>query len=143
MNRPDVPAAETTLTQDLIYAIRYYLSRRRVLIVLVAVLLGIGAALNWSWLVAMGIAPLLIAVAPCAVMCALGLCVHRNMGSSCSTDSNASHRSRPPARGEKSAMDGLEAVGPLRRSDGRERLPSPPHGQEQGPDWKPPRASSE
>lgn len=32
-------------------------------------LLGAGLALNWNWLVAAGIAPLLVALAPCAVMC--------------------------------------------------------------------------
>jgi hypothetical protein len=36
-----------------------------------------GLALNWSWLVAVGIAPLLLALAPCAAMCALGLCAHK------------------------------------------------------------------
>jgi hypothetical protein len=38
-----------------------------------AVLIG-GAALNWSWLVAVGLAPILLALAPCAMMCAVGLC---------------------------------------------------------------------
>jgi membrane protein DedA with SNARE-associated domain len=35
--------------------------------------LGAGLALNWSWPVAAGVAPLLVALAPCAAMCALGL----------------------------------------------------------------------
>lgn len=39
-----------------------------------------GAALNWSWLVAVGIAPLLLAIAPCAAMCALGLCMKPGAG---------------------------------------------------------------
>ncbi len=34
-----------------------------------------GLALNWSWLVAAGIAPTVLSLAPCAVMCALGLCM--------------------------------------------------------------------
>ena len=37
--------------------------------------LGLGLALNWSWLVAAGIAPLILGLAPCAAMCALGLCM--------------------------------------------------------------------
>lgn len=37
-------------------------------------------AWQWSWLVALGVAPLLISAAPCLAMCALGLCMHR-MGS--------------------------------------------------------------
>ena len=32
------------------------------------------AAFNWSWLVALGIAPILVAVLPCLAMCALSLC---------------------------------------------------------------------
>lgn len=48
--------------------------RRTWLVLALALLVG-GAALNWSWLVAAGIAPLLLAFAPCAAMCALGLCM--------------------------------------------------------------------
>ena len=32
---------------------------------------------QWSWLVAIGVAPLLISAAPCLGMCALGMCMHR------------------------------------------------------------------
>ena len=43
--------------------------------------LGVGAAaglfLGWEWLVAVGAASLIVAVAPCLVMCALGLCMSR------------------------------------------------------------------
>ncbi|RFC63824.1 hypothetical protein [Mesorhizobium denitrificans] len=34
---------------------------------------------RWDWLVAAGLASLVLAVLPCAVMCALGVCMHRNM----------------------------------------------------------------
>ncbi len=45
-------------------------------IVLGAVALAVGgAALGWPWLVALGVAPILLSLAPCAVMCALGLCM--------------------------------------------------------------------
>jgi hypothetical protein len=57
----------------------------------------IGAALNWSWLVAVGIAPLLLTVLPCAVMCGLGLCMHRMAGSSCSTSSRRPDHPGTPA----------------------------------------------
>ena len=36
------------------------------------------AALNWSWLAAAGIVPIVLAVFPCAMICALHLCAHRN-----------------------------------------------------------------
>jgi hypothetical protein len=47
-----------------------------------AFVLIVGASLNWGWLVAAGIDPILIAVAPCAIMCALGLCAMKMMRSS-------------------------------------------------------------
>jgi hypothetical protein len=78
-------SSETTLTQDLLHAARYYLGGRRGLILLAAVAIITGLALNWSWLVAAGIAPILLGVLPCLAMCALGLCMHRAGGKSCST----------------------------------------------------------
>lgn len=48
---------------------------RRIWLALAALALVSGAALNWSWLAAAGIAPVLLAFAPCAAMCALGLCM--------------------------------------------------------------------
>jgi hypothetical protein len=48
---------------------------RRTWLVLAALALVGGAAMNWSWLVAIGVAPLLLALAPCAAMCAIGVCI--------------------------------------------------------------------
>lgn len=42
---------------------------------------AIGLAVNWSWLVAAGVAPLILSLGPCAVMCALGLCMNMSNGS--------------------------------------------------------------
>ncbi len=36
---------------------------------------GGGLALGWDWLSAVGIAPLIVATAPCLIMCALGMCM--------------------------------------------------------------------
>lgn len=69
-------------------AARSYFGSRRGLIVLALAALASGVALNWSWLVAAGVAPILLAVAPCAVMCALGLCMSKMTGRSCSTESS-------------------------------------------------------
>lgn len=103
---------ETSLTQDLIHAVRYYLGGRRGLILLTLAALGIGVALNWSWLVAVGIAPLLLAVAPCAVMCALGLCMNKAMGKSCSTESGSADQSRLQAKPEEVITDGSKQSEP-------------------------------
>jgi hypothetical protein len=61
-----------------------YFASRTALIALSAVVLSAAAFLNWGWLVAAGIAPVILAVAPCVAMCALGLCASRMGGKSCS-----------------------------------------------------------
>ncbi len=43
---------------------------------------GAGLALNWDWLTAVGAAPILLSLLPCAAMCALGLCM-RGASSAC------------------------------------------------------------
>ncbi|WP_082809970.1 hypothetical protein [Labrenzia sp. CP4] len=79
-----------SLSRDLLYALRYYFGNRRALLVLAGLVIGTGLALNWSWLAAVGIAPILISLLPCLAMCALGLCMNRSGSKSCSTaESNA------------------------------------------------------
>lgn len=51
-----------------------WLSRRRALILAAVAVAAAGAWLGWPWLVAAGIAPILVVLAPCAVMCAVGAC---------------------------------------------------------------------
>lgn len=55
-----------------------------------------GLALNWSWLVAVGAAPLILSFGPCAAMCALGLCM--NMPGHSKTPADAHRDSAPPAQ---------------------------------------------
>jgi hypothetical protein len=43
-------------------------------VAVVAAVTGPGLYLNWPAIVALGIAPLILSFAPCALMCALGLC---------------------------------------------------------------------
>jgi hypothetical protein len=50
------------------------LGNRNLWLALAAVLLIAGLALNWNWLAAAGIAPLLLVLLPCGAMCALHLC---------------------------------------------------------------------
>jgi hypothetical protein len=90
MSSPETPSAtRPSLAQDWLHALRYWLRGPRGLAALVLSALVIGAALNWSWLVAAGVAPLLLTVLPCAVMCGLGLCMNKIAGGSCSTSSSA------------------------------------------------------
>src|SRR5674476_1486478 len=77
---PSTDTSDRSLARDVLDAARYHLGGRRTLFVLAAVLIVGGIALNWGWLVAAGLAPILIAILPCAVMCALGLCMHKIAG---------------------------------------------------------------
>jgi hypothetical protein len=67
--------AEPSLWREARDIARYYLGNRWVLVALGTGVLVAGIALNWSWLVAAGIAPILISVLPCLVMCGLGFCM--------------------------------------------------------------------
>jgi hypothetical protein len=80
--------AAPSLARDLAHAARYYLGGRRGLLILAGAVVVAGAALNWNWLAAVGVAPLLLSLLPCAAMCALGLCMSR-MGGSCSLQDGA------------------------------------------------------
>jgi len=97
MSSPEMAGAtKSSLTQDWLSALRYWLRGRNGVIAAIMLAVGIGAALNWSWLVAVGIAPLLLAVLPCAVMCGLGLCMSKMMGGSCSVSSESPDQSSRP-----------------------------------------------
>lgn len=76
----DTKSADASLARSWLQFARYYLANRRVLLAIGALVLIVAALLNWGWLAAVGIAPILIAVAPCAIMCALGLCAMKMMG---------------------------------------------------------------
>ncbi len=110
-------ATETSLTQDFIYAARYYLGGRRSLILLTVAALGAGAALNWGWLVAIGVAPLLLVFAPCAAMCVFGHRMNKATGKSLSREAETTERSQPHAGADSSVRVG---------SNDLESLPEPP-----------------
>jgi hypothetical protein len=55
-------------------ALRPWLVNRWVLAIAGLAVVGSGLALGWSWLTAIGVAPLVVSTAPCLVMCAFGAC---------------------------------------------------------------------
>jgi hypothetical protein len=63
-------------------------SRRSGLIAAGVTVIG-GFAFGWPWLVAVGVAPLLISVLPCVAMCAIGVCMMRGGSKSCVDGGNA------------------------------------------------------
>jgi len=62
---------------------RAVLGNRIFWLALAAGALIVGLALNWSWLVAAGAAPLLLSVLPCFAMCAVHLCAREGAGGGC------------------------------------------------------------
>lgn len=128
MNKP--PSIDTTnasLARDLGHAARYYLGRPRVLLTLAAIAIVAGLAFNWNWLVAAGLAPILISVLPCLVMCALGAC----MMCRSSENQSAAVRDAPEAESRPTARAVAATDQP---STGAHVSASPPHsGETAGP----------
>lgn len=60
---------------------------RRGLILAAMAAIAAGLWMNWGWMTAIGAAPLILAIAPCAVMCGLGLCMTGG-SKSCGSKSN-------------------------------------------------------
>ena len=104
--------AEVPLSRLGLNLARYYLGNRWVLVALGAGVLLAGIALNWSWLVAAGIAPILLSTLPCLVMCGLGLCTLCRSSEKQSTPSRdaADAAISPPAPGI-AKIDEVSAIG--------------------------------
>lgn len=75
-----IRATEVSRRSDVLSAIRHRLTGRLGIVVAAATVVVAGLAFKWSWLVAVGVAPLLVTALPCVAMCALGLCMHRMTG---------------------------------------------------------------
>ena len=75
-NSQPTTTAEGSLGRDVLYAVRYYLRNRWTLVVLASIAIVIGLASGgWGWLVAAGLAPILLATLPCLIMCGFGVCM--------------------------------------------------------------------
>ncbi len=85
MSRSQSRSTSVSLAQGMVNAIWPFMGGKRGLIILAIGMAGGGMAMNWGWLVAVGMAPILLAVLPCAAMCALGLCMNKGGGKSCSS----------------------------------------------------------
>lgn len=76
-----------------------WLRNRWVVVLGVFALAGAGLALGWPWLVALGLAPVVLAVLPCAAMCGLGLCMMGGKDSkSCHTQADTPEPEARPSR---------------------------------------------
>ena len=77
-NTINAPYAPLALGAVVRYRLRTACARigaRRIAIALGLAAAATGITFSWGWLTAIGVAPVLVAVAPCAAMCAVGLCM--------------------------------------------------------------------
>ena len=87
MLNTDVSAIQTLEYEQPHSAPRSFISRlmerlrwQSALLVAGIVVVGTGMALNWDWLTAMGAAPIILSLAPCALMCSVGICCRKKAG---------------------------------------------------------------
>ena len=117
MTVPNTPletprAGDSSLVRDILAASKYGIYRLRArlgtrgLVVLGAAAIAAGLALNWSWLVAIGAAPLLLTALPCVAMCALGICMMPK-----GERSHEDHRGAEDAHPENSAPPAKDRAG--------------------------------
>lgn len=66
-----------------------WITRPRLMAIGGTAVVGAGLALNWTWLTAIGAAPILLSLLPCAAMCALGLCMRGGGTKSCGANGDA------------------------------------------------------
>jgi hypothetical protein len=75
--------------RSLLEGARRHLGGRRSLWLIAGLALATGLALKWNWLVAAGVAPVIVSLLPCAAMCALGFCAHKMSAGAASKPSAA------------------------------------------------------
>jgi hypothetical protein len=85
-------------------AIQRYGSNKWFLLAATGLALVAIAAMNWSWLVAAGVASVLLSVLPCLVMCGLGLCMHKFVGSRAGPQATGSAVSAPATAPDSAAI---------------------------------------
>jgi hypothetical protein len=107
----DTPARNALPIRDAASAVWSYLSGRRGLLVLASVVLVAGLAMNWSWLVAAGIAPILLPLAGCGAMCAAGYCMSRMSGQSSAQETTSEKTAEPAVDDTKPVPSDAVAAG--------------------------------
>ena len=96
---PTPPGAIAPDRRRLTVRLPSWLRGRRTVMLGVFALVGAGLALGWPWLVAFGLAPLVLSLLPCAAMCAFGLCMMGSKdGKSCHAKAEAPGPEARPSR---------------------------------------------
>lgn len=75
MATPKITADNKSFLRNILPSARYTLGNWRVLLGLAIAAGAVGLAFNWSWLIAVGLAPILLSTLPCLLMCVFGACI--------------------------------------------------------------------
>ena len=100
------PQAESSRVRNRADQLRDWLMSPRALIIVALAVIGAGLALGWNWVVAAGFAPLLLSLAPCAAMCALGVCMMGKGNASCAKPGSADNAGPPAPTSEPPVSGG-------------------------------------
>lgn len=92
-------------------AARRYLANRWFLLTAAGLALVGVTAVSWSWLVAAGIASILLSVLPCLVMCGLGLCMHKFIGGAGASQAPGSTAANPEVSTLPAAGSAIPVLG--------------------------------
>ena len=112
-------------------ALRQILSNRFVVLAVIGGAIFLTARFNWGWLVAAGIAPLLLSAGPCLAMCALGLCMKGGTKSQADAQSapggsdSVSNLKPPQQLSALSDNAGLDVAYGISSSEGHSGVSSP------------------
>jgi hypothetical protein len=101
MNSPIHASSPPSRSRSLVAALRALCGSRLGLLLIAGAVTVAGLGLNWSWLVAAGIAPLLLSVLPCVAMCALGLCMTQMKGNGAAIGPGPNSAPLPDADGSR------------------------------------------
>ena len=75
LNHDNVQMSRSGQMAGPLFVLRGFLRTRFGIIATAGLAIGGGLYFGWGYVVAAGLAPLILGVAPCATMCALGLCM--------------------------------------------------------------------
>jgi hypothetical protein len=106
MTVPQSHTTEPSLGRDVSYVVRHPLRNRWTLVALASLAVTLGLYFGgWAWLVAAGLAPIILSTLPCLIMCGLGVCIM------CSGGQKQSAANRDPADVSTSTALGVPETG--------------------------------
>ena len=96
---------------------RWFTGRRGLVVGGIAIVVA-GLALGWNWLSAIGIAPIILSLAPCAAMCAIGACAMMRRDSSGAKPVSSDQTTSPESTSTPTRSSGQESRGTIAAARG-------------------------